>query len=259
MECVPLLLQGDCIDHMNKMEPSSVDFILCDLPYGTTACKWDVIIPFKDLWNCYRRVLKDSGVIALTSSQPFTTDLIQSNRKWFRYTWVWDKVAGGNFMNLANRPFKTHEDVVIFSPTANFTFNPIRVPRTDKSYKRYKNEATIKGSTRKTKHYDIHVRDTNVKKDKHPIDIIKFNKFEHGRFFHSHPTKKPVALFRYLVKTYTNKGDTVLDNCAGSGTTGVACIEEGRKSILIEKDLKYCKLIKGRISEKLQTSGNLFN
>jgi len=127
---------GDCLLKMKDIADKSVDLICTDLPYGTTACKWDVIIPFDKLWEAYKRIIKDNGAIVLFGSQPFTSQLVMSNLEMFRYTWVWDKIAGANFMNLSNRPWKTHEDILIFSKTANFTFNPIRVMRSAKSLKR---------------------------------------------------------------------------------------------------------------------------
>jgi len=249
------IYQGDCLKIMLDIPDKFIDMILCDLPYGTTACKWDTMIPFEPLWKQYKRIIKDNGVIVLTASQPFTTDLISSNREWFKYEWIWDKIVGANFMNLKNRPLKTHEEILIFSKTANFTFNPIRVSRSEKSLKRDK-VGNVRIRTRRKEHIVEHYNIKSVEKQsiigdgkKHPIDIIQFSVFEKGIYKFKHPTKKPVALFEYLIKTYTNEGDLVLDNCAGSGTTGVACKNLGRKFILIEKEEKYCRVAQKRLDE----------
>jgi len=250
------IYQGDCLKIMLDIPDKFIDMILCDLPYGTTACKWDTMIPFEPLWKQYKRIIKDNGVIVLTGSQPFTSMLVMSNLEMFKYEWIWDKIAGANFMNLKNRPFKTQEQILIFSKTANFTFNPIRVSRSEKSLKRDK-----VGSMRKRKHSERSSAEYyNIKRlqgfsilnsdgKKHPIDIIQFSTKERGIYEFKHPTKKPVALFEYLIKTYTNEGDLVLDNCAGSGTTGVACKNLGRKFILIEKEEKYCRVAQKRLDE----------
>jgi len=247
------IICGDCLEVMPNIPDKFIDMILCDLPYGTTACKWDIIIPFEPLWKEYKRIIKDNGVIVLTASQPFTSMLVMSNLKMFKYEWIWDKIQGSNFMNLKNRPLKTQEQILIFSKIANFTFNPIRVPRSEKSLKRHEAGIAVNRKFPRThivEHYNTK-RPENLKLDidgkKHPIDIIQFSTIEKGRYNFKHPTKKPVALFEYLIKTYTNKGDLVLDNCAGSGTTGVACKNLGRNYILIEKESKYVEIAERRI------------
>lgn len=240
---------GDCLEVMPNIPDKSIDMILCDLPYGTTACKWDIVIPFELLWKQYKRIIKDNGAIVLFGSEPFSSYLRLSNIKNYKYDWIWDKVAGANFMNLKNRPFKTHENILIFSKNSNFTFNPIKVPRTEKSIRRQPigKERVIKGEGEvefyNLKRINVHL----IGGLKHPIDIIRFSIHEKGRYNFRHPTKKPVALFEYLIKTYTNEGDLVLDNCAGSGTTGVACKNLGRNYILIEKDREYCDIAEDRI------------
>jgi len=248
------IICGDCLKIMPSIPDKSIDMILCDLPYGTTACKWDTIIPFEPLWKQYKRIIKDNGTIVLTASQPFTSMLVMSNLKMFKYEWIWDKIQGSNFMNLKNRPLKTQEQILIFSKTANFTFNPIRVSRSEKSLKRHEAGIAVNRKFPRThivEHYNVK-RPKNLKLDidgkKHPIDIIQFSIIEKGRYNFKHPTKKPVALFEYLIKTYTNKGNLILDNCAGSGTTGVACKNLGRDYILIEKEEKYVEIARKRIS-----------
>jgi site-specific DNA-methyltransferase (adenine-specific) len=223
---------------MDDIDDKSIDMILCDLPYGTTACKWDTVIPFEPLWNHYKRIIKDNGAIVLTANQPFTTSLINSNNKYFRYTLVWNKKFAGNFAN-ANRQFmKTHEDIIIFYRKQP-TYNPQKIKRETpiKTGKIVNPEFMVDKNFHQTiKTYDY----------KFPVSILDFPR-EIGRTIH--PTQKPVALFEYLIKTYTNEGDLVLDNCAGSGTTGIACINTNRDYILIEKEQKYYDMINERINK----------
>ena len=248
------LIQGDCLEVMKTLPDNSVDAIITDLPYGTTACRWDTVIPLELLWAQYKRIVKTNGVITLTASQPFTSALVMSNPEMFRYEWIWNKVRGANFMNLQNRPLKTQEQVLVFSQTANFTFNPERVMRTAASLKR-----DPIGSTNGRTIYSRNVTHYNAKRlekvilradgTKHPIDIIKFSAQEIGGTKIKHPTKKPVALMEYLIKTYTNEADTVLDNCMGSGTTGVACVRTNRHFIGIELDPEYFTIATRRIED----------
>lgn len=241
------LMQGDCLELMKRIPDGSVDMILCDLPYGTTACSWDSIIPFEPLWEQYRRVIKRNGAIVLTASQPFTTALIASNYEMFKYCWVWDKVNRYTGALQSNkRPMRRHEDVVIFyqnQPTYNKQFRqgkPYSVKRTG-GHGEYHGDA----------HLDqvrIGVNDGNH----NPCSVLEIKgdvKTEMGL----HPTQKPVALMEYLIKTYTNPGETVLDNCMGSGTTGIACKNTGRKFVGIEKDQTYFKLAHDRINSHQAT------
>lgn len=247
------IIQGDCLEVMKNIPDRSIDMILCDLPYGITACRWDISIPFALLWKQYKRIVKDNGVIILTASQPFASKLIISNIEWFRYEWIWDKVSGSNFLNIKNRSLKTQEQILVFSKSSHFIFNPIRVPRTEKSLKRDPvGEVPIRRtrSIRNLEHYALKtttVRILAADGRKHPVDIIKFSRQGKGVYKIKHPTKKPIALFEYLIKTYTNEGSLVLDNCAGSGTTGVACKNLNRNFILIEKDEKYCEIARKRL------------
>jgi len=255
------LIHADClsIEGMQSIDDKSIDMILADLPYGTTACKWDVIIPFDALWTAYKRIIKDNGAIVLTASQPFTSQLVMSNPKMFKYTWVWNKIGAGNFMNIKNRPLKTHEDIIIFAKTANFTFNPIRVLRAESSLKRDPIGHKRPPICPKTK--PEHIGDStnwgnvdytfSINGMKHPIDILKFSRREKNCYKIKHPTKKPVALFEYLIKTYTNEGDLVLDNAAGSMTTAIACINLKRRYICIEKDKDIFDKGKARVTERL--------
>ena len=248
------LYHGDCLEVMPRLE--YVDMVLTDPPYGTTACKWDSIIPLGPMWKELERLIKDDGVIVLTASQPFTTVLIGSNMEIFKYTWVWDKIHGSNFLNLKNRPWKNHEDIVIFSQTANFTFNPIPTMRSEKSLIRTSENETNhrrKGRDGIVQHYGSYIKgmtDTPKGGKKHPIDIIQFTSVGKGRHEHKHPTKKPVKLMEYLIKTYTNENDTILDFTIGSGTTAIACERLNRRWIGIEISKEYCDIAVDRIKKE---------
>jgi len=224
------LMLGDCLERMREIPDGSVDMILCDLPYGTTACSWDTVIPFEPLWEQYKRIVKPKSAIVLFGSQPFTTDLIMSNRKWFRYEWIWDKAISGNPLLAKIQPMKIHENICVFSgdPT---NYYPIM---------------TI-GKIRKrgggfSKLMDMKMAET-ISDQYYPPSIISVPNGVRGE----HPTQKPVALCEYLIRTYTNEGETVLDNTMGSGTTGVACAHTGRNFIGIEKDETYFNIAKQRI------------
>ena len=234
------LIQGDCLELMKDIPDKSIDMILCDLPFGTTACKWDTIIPFEPLWEQYERVIKDNGAIVLFGSQPFTSELIHSNLKMFKYCWVWDKVRGVGHLNAKKRPMMATEDVCIFYRKP-CTYNPQMRER--KVPKKSKNHATqeVYGKTRDN--FEGEVLDK-----KYPINLITFSKSAQ-KDFTLHPTQKPVALLEYLIKTYTNEGEVVLDNCMGSGSTGVACKNLNRNFIGIELDETYFNIAKERIEE----------
>ena len=232
----------DCLEGMKRIPDKSIDMILCDLPYGTTACKWDSIIPLEPLWEQYERVIKDNRAIVLTASQPFTTKLIMSKPDWFRYTWVWNKKKAGNIFLAKKQPMKIHEDIVVFSKKPHF-YNPQMVKR-DK-VKKSKNYGTGEsfGGTREKEDKVYTYTHT------YPKSIIEFsNARQKGKV---HPTQKPVALFEYLIKTYTNEGETVLDNCMGSGTTAIACINTGRNFIGFEIDKHYCDIANERIRKAI--------
>ena len=235
---------GDCLVEMDKIADKSVDMILCDLPYGTTACKWDTIIPMGKLWKQYERVIKDKGAIVLTASQPFTSALVMSKPKLFKYEWIWEKHTGSNFATLKIMPFKQHENVLIFG-NGKLTYNPQMQPKKESTKQRlkYDIEKMKVGETESNKHrrgYSEEMRNSDMR---YPSSVQKFTR-EMGL----HPTQKPVLLMEYLINTYTNEGETVLDNCMGSGTTGVACKKTGRHFIGIEKDEKYFKLAVDRVS-----------
>lgn len=221
---------------MQSIPDKSVDMVMCDLPYGTTACKWDSVIPFEPLWAQYRRLVKEGGAIVLTASQPFTTALISSNLTMFRYCWVWDKTKGGNFALARKQPMKSHEDVCVFY-TSQPTYNP---------EKEIRGAVRKKGGGKASDNFGI-VPTVSHNNEYYPKSIIQFS--TGSRLDHHHPTQKPVALMEYLIKTYTNPGEVVLDNTMGSGTTGVACVNTGRSFIGIERDEGYFKIAEQRIAD----------
>lgn len=240
METGHRVIHGDCLDVMPTLPDKSIDMILCDLPYGTTYCKWDSVIPLKHMWMEYRRIIKDTGPIVLTASQPFTSSLVMSNPSMFRCEWIWDKVNAANFANANKQPLKVHESVLVFS-SKQPTYNPQKTqgPKNHIQGRSEENNA-------ETRIISKRVGD-DISGMKYPKSIQVFPK--HSSQCGLHPTQKPVAMCEYFIRTYTNEGDTVLDSCAGSGTTGVACMNTGRKFILIEKDEDYYLIAK----ERLQT------
>jgi site-specific DNA-methyltransferase (adenine-specific) len=230
---------GDCLDIMPTLPDKSIDMILCDLPYGTTACKWDVVIPFEPLWKEYKRLIKDNGAIVLTASQPFTTALVASNLKMFKYCWYWEKSQAVGHLNAYKMPMKNVEEVCVFYKK-RCPYNP---QLTMKPTENIRPETKIR---KQTQCYGGHSKESIRRiplNQTLPKQTIRFNNCQDNL----HPTQKPVALFEYLIRTYTNEGEMVLDNCAGSGTTGVACTKTRRKYILIEKDPKYIATIEKRI------------
>jgi predicted methyltransferase len=317
------VIQGDCLEVMKDIPDKSIDMILCDLPYGTTACKWDTIIPFEPLWEQYKRIIKDSGAIVLTASQPFTSMLVMSQPKMYRYSWIWEKDNGTGFLSAKRIPLKIHEDILFFSKANEIGENeslrqyfqdeikkaglktckqinhllgvdergggmashyfskkkdlqqwalPTKemyaklqmtgcfkrdYPNIESEYVGRVNDITYNPQMKSGKAYkitsgrasDIYGAnyksiETNNSGERYPTTILKFNR-DKNKF---HPTQKPVALFEYLIKTYTNEGDLVLDNCAGSGTTGIAARNLNRNFILIEKEQEYIEIINNRLN-----------
>ena len=316
------LMHGDCLERMKEIPDGSVDMILCDLPYGTTACKWDSVIPFEPLWEQYRRIAKRNAAIVLTASQPFTTALIASNMDMFRYSWVWEKDQGVNFMSAKRQPLKVHEDVLVFYTDlaeqrgAAVEYAPLReyfqaeraksglssqevqavlgnymanhyftngvqfcIPSEDnyaklqttgyfqRPYDEIRAEYQRLGESIKPVTYNPQMTEGkpyisgkgtsgevtgSVQKvqtvnegTRYPRSVVSIK-----RQTGLHPTQKPVALMEYLIKTYTNEGETVLDNCMGSGTTGVACVNTGRRFIGIERDDAYFEIAQRRIEHE---------
>lgn len=247
----------DCLIGMQSIPDKSIDMILCDLPYGTTACKWDVIIPFEPLWKQYERIIKDNGSIVLTAQQPFSSLLLISNIKLYRHRWVWEKDKSANFITAKGQPLKYTEDILIFSKRGHYKPGNSKIKTaTYNPQFREGAGATRKRTTEERKGYllELNHRENptpvisygNSHKKRYPKDIIYFTTQHFGRL---HPTQKPVTLFEYLIKTYTNEGETVLDNCAGSGTTAIACINTNRNYILMEKEEKYYNIILDRIKK----------
>lgn len=236
------LKRGDCLELMTGIPNKSVDLILCDLPYGTTACKWDVVIPFEHLWQHYNRIIKPGAAIVLTAAQPFTSMLVMSNLDNFKYDWVWRKEKGTGHLNAKKQPMRDKEDILIFG-NGVVRYNPQMIEG-----------APYKAKPGKSKTEDCYGSYEDVRTDnagtRYPKQVLDFKSEGRGRV---HPTQKPVALMEYLIKTYTNEGDTVLDNCMGSGTTGVACANTNRKFIGMELDSDYFRIARRRISEAYKT------
>ena len=236
--------QGDCLEVMKQIEDKSIDMILCDLPYGTTACKWDTIIPFEPLWEQYKRIIKDNGAIVLTASQPFTSALVMSNVDWFRYELIWEKERPTNIMFMKKQIGKVHENILVFYKHQP-TYNPLMTKRDNPTIAVYGKD-TKGGDSKTHKNQRLRYSEGYNRFVKYPRSVIKINRDTLKGSMH--PTQKPVALFEYLIKTYTNEGDLVLDNTAGSGTTGVACKNLNRNYILIEKEPEYCDIINKRLN-----------
>ena len=237
------LMRGDCLERMKEIEDGSVDMVLTDPPYGTTACKWDSIIPLEPMWEQLKRVIKPNGAIVMTASQPFTTTLIVSNMKMFKYCWVYKKSLPTGHLNAKRMPMRGFEDVAVFYSKPP-TYNPQKTTghKRKVAHTKYSKEGSGEQA------YGKEVRDTHYDStERYPTGIIEINNaVQSGKL---HPTQKPVALMEYLIKTYTNEGETVLDFTMGSGTTGVACANLGRKFIGIEKDEGYFNIAENRIKE----------
>lgn len=231
------LFQGDCLEIMKQIPDKSVDMVLCDLPYGQSFSKWDSIIDFDILWKQYDRIIKDNGVIVLFSNEPFATKLRMSNIENYKYDWIWDKQRGSNFSAVKIRPFNSFENICVFYKKQT-TYNPQM--REGKPYTRkqgYVGEGKNNGNMKRKDVVTIN------NGGRYPLSIISFPKVQRS----IHPTQKPVELLEYLIKTYTNENEIVLDNCMGSGSTGIACVNTNRKFIGIELDEKYFEMAKNRI------------
>lgn len=273
---------GDCLIEMNKILDGSVDLILCDLPYGTTdrngtenkganrILGWDNIIPLDKLWEQYKRVLKPNGSVVLTADQPFTSQLILSNLDWFKYEWIWKKRKTTGFLLANYRPMKCTEDVVVFSPAGaaaasrngrNMTYNPQGL--IEKNVKKKNNAKRLGKFLNQPEHLGVgnkllHETEYEQKYTNYPSEIIEFGLDKDV----VHPTQKPVELMEYLIRTYSNEGEVVLDNCMGSGTTGVACVNTNRNFIGIEMEENYYKIAEQRISSTVppeQLAHNISN
>ena len=238
------LLHGDCLELMNQIPDGSVDMVCADPPYGTTACKWDSVIPLEPMWAHLKRVTKKNGAIVMTASQPFTTALIASNIKNFKHEWIWHKEKGSNIASMKYQPAKVHEHILVFG-YASVKYFPQMEKRLERN-KRNNSPRINKVGVHGDKPFFVK-KSRGSDSVKYPTSVKKYNSVRGGL----HPTQKPVALMEYLIKTYTNEGDTVMDFTMGSGTTGVACKRLGRKFIGIEKDDKYFQIAKNRIESEL--------
>ena len=237
------LMLGDCLERMREIPDGSVDMVLADLPYGTTACKWDAVIPFEPLWAHYKRVCKPNAAIVLTASQPFTSALVMSNPRMFKHEWIWAKNKGSNFLNTKREPMKEHESALVFSAGA-WTFNQQLEERAPSGAARVK--SAVGGATVQSDNYSLLGlgRGKVYASLRCPRSWQRFN-VERGL----HPTQKPVALMEYFIRTYSNPGELILDNTMGSGTTGVAAVNTGRRFIGIEMEPKYLEICKIRLAE----------
>lgn len=233
------LYNDDCLWIMDSIPDHSIDLILCDLPYGTTQNKWDIMLPLEKLWEQYMRISK--GAIVLHAAQPFTSLLVSSNLKYFKYDWIWEKTKATGHLNAKKQPLRNKEDILVFYKKQP-TYNPQMTqgePYKNKAGKDHSSQSSMTGSYGKYSNYRPDNEGT-----RYPKQILKFNVVQRGTL---HPTEKPVALLEYLIKTYTNPGDLVLDNCMGSGSTGEAALRTGRKFIGIEKDKDFFDIASNRI------------
>ena len=234
-----MIKQGDCLELMKEIPDGAVDAIICDPPYGITDCAFDVRLPFEPMWEQFKRVTKRNAAICLFSQMPFGAELIMSNRKMFRYEWIWEKSLGVGFLNAKKMPLRCHENILIFYqrlPTYNPQFTKGKPYRANKLSSRSRNYGKIKlgGSPCVTSSGDYY-----------PRDVIQYGEYNHV----IHPTQKPVDLLEYLIRTYTNEGEVVLDATMGSGSTGVACVNTGRKFIGFEKEQNFFEIAEKRIDE----------
>jgi len=245
---IDTIICGDCLEVMPTIPDKSVDMVLADLPYGVTACKWDTPLPLDDLWCEWLRICK--GAIVLTGTQPFTSKLVMSQPKLFKYEWIWDKGRGTNFLLARKMPMKRHENVLVFY-NGSHNYNPQMVEREGDGKKRF---ARHYGPRKPSEQYQVTTRKEQMRNELAlPHTLLRFNPVNSNQFKknYAHATQKPVALFEYLIRTYTNEGDTVLDPTCGSGTTSVACRKSNRHYICIEKEPEYCKIAEKRIAEML--------
>jgi len=245
------LHHGDCLDVMPTLEAGSFDAIIADLPYGTTACKWDTVIPFAPLWAEYKRLIKPRGAIVLFGSQPFTSLLVTSNLEWFKYAWVWEKTQATGFLNAKKRPLVSHEDIVVFC-SGQSVYNPQKTTghqpiNTYTKRPEVFNKTEVYGKVNR-------VISGGGETDRFPRSVQVFSSDKQLNKSNGtiHPTQKPVALLEYLIHTYTNEGDAVLDNVMGSGTTGVACVNTERRFTGIEKEAKYFEIARDRIEATIR-------
>ena len=235
------LMAGDCLELMKDLKDGSVDMILCDLPFGVTRAKWDVPLDFEELWKEYNRIIKDNGVICLFAIEPFASKLRLSNLKMYRYDWIWDKVKSTGFLNAKKQPLRCHEVICVFYKK-QCMYNP---QKTKGHPKKSAKRRTVGTDLYNAGNQEVSYEST----ERYPRSIQVFSSDVQKSALH--PSQKPVALLEYLIKTYTKEGDLVLDNCMGSGSTGVACINTNRRFIGFEKDMSYFQIAKDRITQIL--------
>lgn len=253
---------GDCLDLMNGIPDKSIDMILCDLPYGTTACKWDTVIPFDPLWSQYKRIIKANGAIVLFGSEPFASRLRMSNLDWYKYDWVWDKITGTGHLVANFQPLKRVESIIVFG-VGKINYFPIMRELSESEYvqkikKISKKPSYTSNSTLTPVRDELSRSDRDLENYKfaYPDNVLVCSKYkgECNNIHRLHPTQKPVSLLEYLIKTYTNEKELVLDNCIGSGSTAIAAINTGRNYIGMEKDPEYYEIAKKRIEEHKSTT-----
>ena len=243
------LYQGDCLELMKNIPDKSIDMILCDLPYGTTACFWDVVIPFDKLWEHYNKVIKDNGTILLFGREPFSSHLRMSNLKMYKYDWIWQKTKAQGFLNCRKRPLIDYENIMVFYKHLG-TYNPQNlISGTFNTFRPAKLKIDKSGIYGREAIYG------NSEFSNYPKTIITFHNISDKN--NLHPTQKPVELLEYLIRTYTNENEVVLDNCMGSGSTGIACINTKRKFIGIELDENYFNVAKDRIMSHIPSTNTL--
>jgi site-specific DNA-methyltransferase (adenine-specific) len=234
------VIQGDCLDVLKTLPDGSVDMVLCDPPYGVTSQKWDVVLDMEVFWPEVKRIVKPGAPVVFTATQPYATEIILSNRRWFKYEWVWVKSRATMFFHAKHQPLRVHEYVLVFCDGAT-AYYPQSLRRVNRTKVPSPVEVTSERRIFKQKNTAAYVQEF----ENYPKSVLEFD----SEMNTEHGTQKPVALFEYLIRTYTNPGDTVLDPTAGSGTTGVACRKSGRNFILIEREEKYCTVARRRISE----------
>jgi site-specific DNA-methyltransferase (adenine-specific) len=237
------ILLGDCLELMKDIPDGSIDMILADLPYGTTACKWDSIIPLEPLWKQYKRIIKDNGAIVLTAREPFTSKLVISNLKGYKHKWIWNKKQSGSFANAKFMPLQIEEDILVFTKNGE-KVNYYPQMRKGKMRKKGGSKKQIETMSK-----FIQPEFFKYSDDYYPVNILEDYPNCSNKAKNEHPTQKPVALFEYLIKTYTNENDLVLDNTAGSGTTAIACLKTNRQFIVMEKEQKYYDIILKRVAD----------
>ena len=244
------LFQGDCLGLMKNIADKSIDMILCDLPYGSTACKWDNVIPFESLFNHYKRIITDRGVIALFGAEPFSSHLRINSPVPYRYDLIWNKMRGVTFALANKQPMRCHENISFFYKKQP-TYNPLKFPGMPYICKGGARKKNIEMLGKKSSASSIRATTINTG-ERFPLSILNFSRDP----MKLHPTQKPVSLLEYLIKTYTNEGQTVLDNCMGSGSTGVACVRNGRNFIGMELQEKYFEIAKNRIEDEMKKAEN---